>query len=45
VSLLGVYGAALLSPVVLGVLMWVRSWYRTEETEPLPSRAPPNSGV
>ncbi|MUV85589.1 halocyanin domain-containing protein [Natronomonas sp. CBA1123] len=46
VSLLGVYGAALLSPLALGVLMWVRSWYgAAEETETLPSRAPPNSGV
>ena len=46
VSLLGVYGAALLSPLVLAGIMWVRSWYAgTEETETLPSRAPPKSGL
>ena len=46
VSLLGVYGAALLSPLVLAGIMWVRSWYAgTEETETLSSRAPPKSGL
>lgn len=45
VSLLGVYGAALLSPLALAAVMWVRSWYGGTEEAVIPPRSPPDSGV